>query len=102
MGYVVGGVIVLVLVAGFVAFLVINAARRSPQRAPDDPGAERNPMGIIASDEAPAGDTTEHAGAQRGGETIADPEGRDRGSAPPGDGRDAPQPESERLANRPR
>jgi hypothetical protein len=73
MGYVIAVILVLLLVAGFVTFLVLNATRKGGAAGPSDPGAEGNPSGIMAPDESPLGDTAEHA-----------------------------QPESERLADRPR
>ena len=105
MGYVIAVVIVLLLVAGFVTFFVFNATRRGGPAAPSDPGAEGNPAGIAAPDEAPLGDTTQHAGDQREGQTLNDPEHEGRGGSAGGEGgRDAgtPPPESEQLANRPR
>jgi hypothetical protein len=102
MGYVIAVVIVLLLVAGFVTFFVFNATRRGGPAAPSDPGAEGNPAGIAAPDEAPLGDTTQHAGEQREGETVNDPEHEAGREAGPGERRSGPPPESEQLANRPR
>jgi hypothetical protein len=128
MGYVIAGIIVLLLVAGFITFLVMNSMRKGSSAARDD-----GPAGI-GPDPTPLGDTTEHAGQQsERGTTAEDPErnpGEDRGVDPagqeraqePGEGPErpgrpedrqltdagadtgtsAPQPESERLANRPR
>ena len=99
MGYVIAAIIVLLLVAGFVTFFVLNATRRSGGAAPSDPGQEGNPAGIAAPDESPLGDTTQHSDAT--GE-----EGRSEGA----DGDQTPRvgdpgPEAtapERLADRPR
>jgi hypothetical protein len=110
MGYVIAIVLVLLIVAGFVTFMVLNATRRSSPAAPEDPGAQGDPSDIVAPDEAPLGDTTQHAGEQHEGQTVRDAE---RSAATGGDGGDerarvgdpppdAPTPDSERLANRPR
>ena len=80
MGYVIAGILVVLIVAAGIAFFVTSAARRKGQAS------------IAAPDSTPLGDTEEHAGEQsREGETVADPEG----------GRPV-TPESERLANRER
>jgi hypothetical protein len=128
MGYVIAGILVLLLVAGFVTFLVMNSMRKGNSVAPDSGSAG------IGTDPTPLGDTTEHAGRQSERGTTADDAernaGEDRGLDPAaqektqeaGDGPErprrpedrqltdagadtgvsAPQPESERLANRPR
>jgi hypothetical protein len=110
MGYVIAGIVVLLLVAAFVTFFVINATKKSGRAGPSDPGAEGNPAGIASPDSSPLGDTTQHAGEQREGATAEDPErnagereggGDDRPRV--GDpGPEATQPASERLANRER
>jgi hypothetical protein len=95
MGYVIAAILVLLLVAGFVTFFVVNATKRSGRAAPEDPGAEGTPAGIAAPDETPLGDTSQHSDAtdegggqaSQGGDGEADVDRR---------------PESERLANRPR
>jgi hypothetical protein len=108
MDYVIAAIVVLLLVAGFVTFLVLNAAERGGRAGPEDPGAEGSPAGIASPDPSPLGDTAEHSGDQQEGRTVEDPEhpGGERGSeAKPrvGDpGPEARPPESERLANRPR
>jgi hypothetical protein len=66
MGYVIAAIVVLLLVAGFVTFFVLNATRRSGRAAPRDPGAKGRPAGIAAPDESPAGDTTEVSEAREG------------------------------------
>ena len=38
MGYVIAAIVVLLLVAGFITFFVLNAARRSGRAGPGDPG----------------------------------------------------------------
>src|SRR5215208_6211048 len=117
MGYVIAGILVLLLVAGFITFVVMNSMRKGGAAARGDAGAPG-----IGSDATPLGDTTEHAGEQTSrGTTAEDPErnpGEDGGEqgldpsrpARPEDrqlrdaGADsgAPQPQSERLADRPR
>src|SRR4051794_37758770 len=108
MGYVIAVIVVLLLVAGFITFFVINAANKGGSASPSDPGVEGNPSGIAAPDESPLGDTTQHAGEQTAGQTVDEPEhaygaGGRAGRPSVGDpGPEARQPESERLANRPR
>jgi hypothetical protein len=110
MGYVIAAIIVLLVVAGFVTFLVMNSMRKGSTVAPGG-----GPPGI-GRDETPLGDTTEHAGRQTpSGKVAEDPErnagesGFDPAAPRPEDRqrRDAgatraPQPKSERLADRPR
>jgi hypothetical protein len=110
MAYVIVALIVLALVGGAVTFFVINATKKSGRAAPSDPGAEGGPAGIAAPDSSPAGDTTEHSGEQREGQTVSDTESAGGDSAGEGDNRprvgdpgpEAQPPDSERLANRPR
>ncbi len=106
MEYVIAGIVVLLLVAGFVTFFVINAAKKGGGAAPSDPGAEGTPAGIASPDPSPLGDTTEHSGDQAEGQTVADTEPADGGGERKprvGDpGPEARRPESERLANRAR
>ena len=108
MGYVIAGILVLVLVSGFITFFVMNATNRSGRANPSDPGSEGTPAGIASPDDSPLGDTTQHAGDQQEGQTVNDPEHEGQestGGQKPrvGDpGPEARQPESERLANRPR
>jgi hypothetical protein len=62
MGYVIAAVIVVLLVAGFVTFLVTNSTRKSNVSDAGDPGADQNSLSIIGSDrETAVGDTSEHA-----------------------------------------
>ena len=113
MEYVLVGIVVLLLVAGFITFFVINAAGRSGRAGPSDPGDEGNPAGIASPDSSPLGDTSEHAGDQEEGHTVDQPEdadsAEDRSNKPrvgdPGPEAQSPDtepPESERLADRPR
>jgi hypothetical protein len=74
MGYVIALIIVLLLVAGFITFMVMNASRRGGEPGPTDPGASGSPAGIAAPDSSPLGDSAEHAGLQEGGTTVRDPE----------------------------
>src|SRR5919199_2760458 len=127
MGYVIAAIVVLLIVAGFVTFLVMNSMRKGAGRASADPSADQSARGGppgIGEDPTPLGDTSQHAGEQtEGGTTATDPEESDRGvdpaSASAGEGppakparpedrqmRDAgaehdPAPQSERLADRP-
>jgi len=116
MEYVIPIVLVLLLVSGFVTFLVLNATKKSkPSEA--QASEDKAPTNMAAADEdSPLGDTSEHAGEQsEQGHTVRDPEGGgeggSEGGAPvrPGEGEggesggsgeSAPQPESEKLANR--
>jgi len=109
MGYVIAAIVVLLLVAGFITFFVMNAARRSGGAAPQDPGAEGTPAGIAAPDESPLGDTTQHAepdGSQTGGsersETTPHSDRPRVGDAGAEARASDAAPESERLADRPR
>jgi hypothetical protein len=115
MEYVIPAVLVILLVAGFVTFLVLNATKKSgPVAETDDEGAPG-----IGQDPTPLGDTTEHAGEQsERGVTREDPEegapsragpGRAAHVARPGEGEGKERldfederrpPASERLADR--
>ena len=81
MGYVIAGVIVLLLVAGFITYLVMNAIGRRGSAAKGDasPG--------VGTDATPLGDTREHAGhTTERGTTAADAErnaGEERGDEDP-------------------
>jgi hypothetical protein len=67
MGYVIAAILVLLIVGGFVLFLVTNATRKSNVSDAGDPGADQNALSIVGSDdETPAGDTREHADANEG------------------------------------
>ena len=71
MAYAIVGVVVVLLVAGFVIFMVLNATRKSgPVAETDGEGAPG-----MGADDTPLGDTTQHAGEQSSeGETADDPE----------------------------
>jgi hypothetical protein len=108
MGYVIAGILVVLIVAVGITIFVRSATARKGQAQ------------IAAPDEGtPLGDTEQHAGEQsESGETVNDPESTERESKPPSPGvggpgeggvggegegsRPVPQPESERLANRER
>jgi hypothetical protein len=108
MGYVIAGILVVLIVAAGIAVFVRNATARKGQAQ------------IASPDEGtPLGDTSELAGDQsESGKTVDDPESTTReakapspGVGGPGEGgaggegegsRPVPQPESERLANRER
>ena len=63
MGYVIAGILVVLIVAAAIAFFVTSATKRKGQAS------------IAAPDSTPLGDTEEHAGEHnREGETVADPE----------------------------
>ena len=117
MEYVIPAVLVILLVGGFVAFMVLNATKKQGSAAKGDDGPG------IGTDDTPLGDTSEHAGEQNEeGVTESDPEGpapsrhRQRidpdsaaHTARPGEGEGAerlgfegeqPRPASERLADR--
>jgi hypothetical protein len=74
MGYVIAAIILVLIVAGFVFFMINSATRKSNVSDAGDPGAEQNPLSIIGTDDAtPAGDTSQHAGRQNEeGETVGD------------------------------
>jgi hypothetical protein len=60
MGYVIAGLLVLVIVGGFVLFLVTNSRKKNDLQDAHDPGADQNPLGIFATDpDTPAGDTSQ-------------------------------------------
>jgi hypothetical protein len=109
MGYVIAGIVVVLIVTVAIAVAVRRATERRGQAA------------IVAPDDnTPLGDTDQHAGTQsRRGETVADPEaGRgidpetdptpgiggpaEGGVGGEGEGSRPVTPESERLSNRPR
>ena len=107
MGYVIAGILVVLIVAAAITFFVTSAAKRKGQAS------------IAAPDSTPLGDTEEHAGEHdEEGQTVAEPEagrGMDPAEASPGvggpgeggvggegEGSRPVTPESERLANRER
>lgn len=109
MEYLIPIVLVLLLVTGFVTFLVLNATKKSkPSEAANS--EDSDPSTMAATDDAsPLGDTTEHAGDQdQQGKTVEAPEGEGESeSAPHGGSADgsaetpgAPRPESERMGDR--
>lgn len=74
MGYVVAGIVLLLLISGFITFLVMNAAKRGHPARTDGTagdGADDAAPGIGA-DASPLGDTHEHAGEQDdAGQTVS-------------------------------
>jgi hypothetical protein len=88
MGYVIAAILVLLLVAGFVTFFVLNSMRKGSGEGAQDPSAGASGHSGapgIGGDETPLGDTTEHAGEQsEEGVTDEDPEAADRGHDPAG------------------
>ena len=86
MGYVIAGLIVLLIIVAGVTVMVLSSRRHGrelPRAAADEDyggGAPGSETAIFARDpDVPLGDTAEHAGEQREGETVA-PEG---GAEPP-------------------
>jgi len=81
MGYVIAGVLVILIIAGFIAFLVMNSMGKSDTSDAHDPGADQNPLSMVGSDDStPLGDTSQHAGRQNSegrttGEQDADAHG---------------------------
>jgi len=59
MEYVIPAVLVVLVVGGFVMFMVLNATKKSGPAGDGDEGAPG-----IGGDESPLGDTTQHAGEQ--------------------------------------
>ena len=52
MGYVIAAILVVLIVGGFVLFLVTNAAKKSNVSHAGDPGSDQNSLGIVGSDGA--------------------------------------------------
>jgi hypothetical protein len=78
MGYVVAAVLVLLIVGGFVLFLVSNATRKSNVSDAEDPGAEQNSLSTIGGDdESPLGSTSQHADEQSLHRSARDDDQRD-------------------------
>ena len=113
MGYVIAGILVLLIVAAAVTFFVLNATRRQRQASATDsdygggtPGTE---AAIVSPDEnTPLGDTDQHSGEQTDdGRTVSGREGEPstpHGTGQVGEAEGARRitPESEKLADRPR
>jgi hypothetical protein len=102
MGYVIAGIVVLLLVAGFVTFIVMNSMRKGAGAGTADPSARQSGRGGppgIGEDPTPLGDTAEHADEGVDPSRPSRPEDRQLGDAGADTG---VQPESERLADRPR
>jgi hypothetical protein len=91
MGYVIAGILVLLIVAAFVTFLVMNSMRKGAGGGTSDPSARQSDRGGppgIGQDPTPLGDTDQHAGAQtEHGTTAEDPE-RNAGEDTAADGYD--------------
>ena len=51
MGYVIAAILVVLIVGGFVLFLVTNATKKSNVSDAGDPGADQNSLGIVGSDD---------------------------------------------------
>jgi hypothetical protein len=112
MEYVIPVIVLVLAIAGFVTFMVLNATNKSGPVAEGEQGTPG-----IGPDRTPLGDTTEHAGDQGAdGATVDDPETRGRGRTDPdgaahvarpgeGEGQERLEferegPASERLADR--
>ena len=65
MSYVLVGILLLLIVGGFIAFMVTQATKRSAHATATDSDDAAPGQG---ADESPLGDTTEHAGQQPGQE----------------------------------
>ena len=80
MAYVIAGVVVVLLVAGFVIFMVLRPARAAP------PPSAARARPASAPTTTPLGDTTQHAGEQTGRASgDGDPERTGRASDEPDD-----------------
>lgn len=81
MSYVLVGFLVLLIVGGFITFMVMSATKRSDHAAAESDGSPDHKPTPFAEDDAPAGDTSQHAGEQPGqdgytsGEQDADEKG---------------------------
>jgi hypothetical protein len=100
MGYVIAGILLLLIVAAGVTFMVLSATRRQRDAAASDSDLGRGTPGteaaIVAPDDrTPVGDTDQVSGEQRTEGTPPDARGHAE------DGRRV-VPESERLADRER
>jgi hypothetical protein len=88
MGYVIAGVLVVLIIAGLILFLDTNSMKKSNVSDAGDPGADQNPMAMVGSDDqTPAGDTSQHAGEQtEEGTTVGAQDAAEHGGtgAPPG------------------
>src|SRR4051794_25976279 len=67
MGYAIAGVLVLLVITAVIVLLVQRTAAKSSPRAETRGGGP----GVGADEESPFGDTSQHAGSQEGGETVA-------------------------------
>ncbi len=81
MSYVLVGILLLLLVGGFITFLVMSATKRSDHAAATDSGKPDDKPTPFAADESPAGDTSQHAGEQPGqdGYTTGGQDAGDKG-----------------------
>jgi hypothetical protein len=79
MEYLIPAVILLLLVGGFITFMVMNATKRSDHATAKDSGDAAPGIG---SDESPLGDTQQHAGQQDArGHTTGGQDADDAGGA---------------------
>jgi hypothetical protein len=73
MEYAIPAALVLLVITGLIVLLVMRSTSKATSRADDDGGP-----GIGPDEQTPLADTNQHAGQQRGGETVA---GADAGEA---------------------
>lgn len=73
MGYVLAGLLVALLVVGAVTFLVLTSRRQGREHGRAAADRDHATSGAMMAEEpdSPLGDTGEHAGEQRDGETVA-------------------------------
>jgi hypothetical protein len=72
MAYVLVGILVILIIGGFILFMVMNASERSNVSDAGDPGREGSPSMLGSEPGTPVGDTAQHAGEQtESGETVA-------------------------------
>ena len=63
MEYLIPIVALMLIVAGGVTYAVLNATKRSKPSSAES-GEDSSPESMLASDDSPLGDTTEHSGAK--------------------------------------
>jgi hypothetical protein len=97
MGYVIAGLLVLLIIAIGVTLMVLSSRRHGkelPRAAADEDyggGKPGSDTAIFAQDpDVPLGDTAEHAGEQRDGETIDSPDATPGPPPPTGGEHSAP------------
>ena len=76
MGYAIAAALVILVIGALITLLVLRATRARGSAAGDADGP-----GIGTDDETPLADTSEHAGEQDGGETVAGADAGQHGGA---------------------